>query len=208
MSKDSPSRRRPNIILIMTDQQRHDQIGYASNGSYDTPNLDRLAGQGIIFENAYSTSTVCVPSRCSLLTGILHHRLPTVDEYRATPDQTIEFLALREGFWTVPHCLRAAGYRTALIGKMHFYPIRARHGFDHMQTCEHLTEYAGYRPGDMDDYHTWLMWNGRADWRGTHMFGPDQKQLKAASVNQPFAYEAKFHPTNWIADQSVRFLRE
>ncbi len=201
-----PSRRRPNIMMIMTDQQRYDQIGYASNGAFDTPNLDRLADRGVIFENAYSTSTVCVPARCSLLTGILHHRLPTQDQ------GPFGFLALREGFWTVPRYLRSAGYRTALIGKMHFYPIRANHGFDHMRTCEHLTERAGYGPADIDDYHIWLMRNGRADWRGTHMFGPGQDE-EAAEYKQhgrvrPFHYEARYHPTNWVAEETVKFLYE
>jgi choline-sulfatase len=109
MSSTSVSRRRPNIMLIMTDQQRFDQIGYASRGAFDTPHLDRLACRGIIFENAYSTSTVCVPARCSLLTGLLHHRVPTQNQGE------FGFLALREGFWTVPRYLRTAGYRTALI---------------------------------------------------------------------------------------------
>jgi choline-sulfatase len=206
MNETSASRRRPNILLIMTDQQRFDQIGYASNGAFDTPHLDRLAHRGTIFENAYSTSTVCVPARCSLLTGLLHHRVPTQNQGE------FGFLALREGFWTIPRYLRTAGYRTALIGKMHFYPIRASHGFDHMQTCEHLTEHAGYGPGDIDDYHVWLMWNGRADWRGTHMFGPGQGQQAAEYRKnghvQSFPYEARYHPTNWVAAQTVKFLRE
>jgi choline-sulfatase len=193
-------------MLIMTDQQRYDQIGYASNGTFDTPHLDGLARRGIIFENAYSTSTVCVPARCSLLTGLLHHRVPTQNQGE------FGFLALREGFWTVPRYLRTAGYRTALIGKMHFYPIRASHGFDHMQTCEHLTEQAGYGPEDIDDYHVWLMRNGRADWRGTHMFGPGQGEQAAEYRKhggvRPFHYEAKYHPTNWVAARTVKFLRE
>ena len=212
MIGDTRNSRKPNILLIMTDQQRYDQIGYASNGSFYTPNLDRLARQGIIFSHAYSTSTVCVPSRCSLLTGILHHRLPTASGSHEPTAGSFDFLALKEGCWTLPRYLRALGYRTALIGKMHFYPIRARHGFDYMQTCEHLTEHAGYGPGDMDDYHTWLMWNGRADWRGTHMFGPGQEAQQADYAKhgrmQPFYYEAKFHPTNWIAERSIEFLRE
>src|SRR5438552_16848975 len=60
----------PNLVLIMTDQQRFDQIGYASGGHFETPNLDALAKRGVIFDAAYSASTVCVPARTALLTGL------------------------------------------------------------------------------------------------------------------------------------------
>jgi arylsulfatase A-like enzyme len=50
---------RPDVVVVMTDQQRFDQIGYASAGHFETPNLDALAARGVIFERAYSASTVC-----------------------------------------------------------------------------------------------------------------------------------------------------
>ena len=68
---------RPDIVLFLTDQQRFDQLGYASDGHFDTPNLDRLARSGVTFENAYSASTVCVPARVALMTGFEPHRVPT-----------------------------------------------------------------------------------------------------------------------------------
>ena len=67
---------RPDLILVMTDQQRHDNVGYAPGSTFDTPHLDRLAGRGVVFDTAYSGSTVCVPSRISLLTGLGAHRVP------------------------------------------------------------------------------------------------------------------------------------
>ena len=72
----SPVPRQPDIVLILTDQQRHDQVGYASCGHFETPNLDRLAARGTVFDQAYSAATVCVPSRVSLLTGLAAHRVP------------------------------------------------------------------------------------------------------------------------------------
>ena len=119
----------PDIVLFLTDQQRFDQLGYSSGGHFDTPNLDRLAHGGVIFEHAYSASTVCVPSRVALMTGIEPHRVPTQENP----------WALREGFWTVAHELRRAGYQTALIGKAHFAPVHAQHGFETLRLCEHLS---------------------------------------------------------------------
>ena len=151
---------RPDIVLIMTDQQRFDQVGYASGGHFETPNIDRLAAGGVIFDRAYSASTVCVPSRVALLTGLQPHRVPTQENR----------FALREGFWTVAHELRRAGYETALIGKMHFAPVHARHGFETMRLCEHLSAQglgalSKERSDEVDDYHDWLVSRGLTDWR-------------------------------------------
>ena len=100
---------RPNILFIMTDQQRYDEMGYASNSQVDTPNLDKLAQRGVIIDNAYSTSTVCVPARNGLITGLFPHRCPKQEGGKD--------LGLLEGYWTVAHALRNAGYQTAAIGK-------------------------------------------------------------------------------------------
>ena len=81
--------KRPNFLLVMTDQQRADSVGYArgmageGRGGSDTPHFDGLARQGVIFDNAYSASTVCVPARNALLTGIFDERLPRVEGGRA-----------------------------------------------------------------------------------------------------------------------------
>ena len=70
------SERLPDLILVMTDQQRFDQIGYASAPGPRTPNLDALAAAGVVFPNAYSSSTTCLPARIALMTGLLDHRAP------------------------------------------------------------------------------------------------------------------------------------
>ena len=137
----------PNILMIMTDQQRADSMGYAGNKPSDTPNLDRLARQGAIFENAYSSSTSCVPARSSLMTGLLPHRVPTVDSNGRKSAGL--GLSLKPGQWTIARALRDAGYETALFGKMHFHPMHADHGFDVMHMCEHLP--AGYAENAEDD---------------------------------------------------------
>jgi arylsulfatase len=185
--------RRPDLILFMTDQQRYDQVGYASNGHFSTPNLDRLAAAGVVFEHAYSASTVCVPARSSLLTGLLPHRLPT----------QVNRFALREGFWTVARALRQAGYETALIGKMHFAPVRADHGFETMRLCEHLNAQgvAGAHSGELvDDYHEWLVGHGYDDWRF------EDGQLRQHVPAGTFPHDAAVHPTGWIERETARFL--
>lgn len=189
---------KPNIILIMTDQQRFDQLGFSSNGYFETPNLDHLARGGVIFDGAYSSATICIPSRGSLLCGLAPHRYPTQGNGRA----------LQEGFWTVGHALRQAGYQTGMIGKMHLHPINARHGFDHMRMAEHLG--LVYHPEEIDDYTRWLVSKGRADYRATHIFGPgqedEQQEFRRNLHATPFHYEKEYHPTNWIARESIEFI--
>jgi arylsulfatase len=186
---DNSGARPPDLVVIMTDQQRFDQIGYASGGHFETPTLDALAARGVVFDAAYSASTTCVPARAALLTGILPHRVPTQENDAA----------LREGFWTVAHELRRSGYETALIGKMHFAPVHARHGFETMRLCEHI-RWQGLGPlskerGDeVDDYHDWLLANGIDDWRFERS-GP-----------MPEEYRATAHPTTWIERETNAFL--
>ena len=101
----------PNILLLMTDQQRADALG-ASGGWVPTPNLDRLAAEGMRFANCVTTSPVCVPARLSLATGLYPHHTGVWQNQRSqpSPDQP-----------TWMQRVRAAGYRTALFGKTHLY---------------------------------------------------------------------------------------
>ena len=191
---EGQSAARPDLILFMTDQQRADQVGFSSAGHFETPHLDALAESGVAFDNAYSAATFCVPARNALLTGLLPHRIPT----------QVNGLALREGFWTVAHALREAGYETALIGKMHFAPVHAEHGFETMRLCEHLNA-QGIPPeegGDhlRDDYHDWLVSEGVDDWRF------DDGELIQTSPWGPFPHAADLHPTAWIERETRSFL--
>lgn len=176
---------RPDLILVMTDQQRHDQVGYRRATPVRTPTLDGLAAAGVTFTSAYSASTTCIPARTSLLTGMLDHRLPRDEN-----------TFLREGTPTVPRTLRDAGYQTALVGKAHFHPLHADHGFDHLRLCEHLNAYPGAidPDGPLDDYHDWLDAQGLADHR-----------LGATGADAP-ALET--HPTSWVRDEALAVLRE
>ena len=194
---DGLAGRPPDILLFITDQQRFDQVGYASAGHFETPNVDALAARGVAFDAAYSTSTVCVPSRVSMLVGIQPHRLPTQDN---------EF-ALREGFWTVARELRAQGYETAAIGKMHFAPVHADHGFDTLRLCEHLHGQGlgalSIARGDTtDDYHDWLIEQGLDDQR---LDGePGEQSTLRGVFTKPF----DAHPTAWIEREVATFLAD
>ena len=107
-AKDAPNER-PNIVFLLTDDQRWDTLGAAGNPIVRTPNLDRLAATGVLFRNNFDTTPVCYASRATLLTGQFNRR-HHVDSF----EDTLSPEALRR---TYPILLRQAGYFTGFIGK-------------------------------------------------------------------------------------------
>ena len=104
----SPAPHKPNIIFILADDLGYGDLGCYGQDKIKTPNLDKLAGEGLRFTSFYAGSTVCAPSRCALMTG-LHTGHGLIRGNAA--------VALGPGDTTVAELLKQAGYRTALIGK-------------------------------------------------------------------------------------------
>jgi arylsulfatase A-like enzyme len=106
--------RRPNVVLIVSDDLGYGDIGVYGSRDIPTPNIDRIAREGVRFTDAYVSSPYCSPSRAGLLTG----RYPQRFGYEFNPDGSPEYgLPLSEP--TMADRLKAAGYRTVLLGKWH-----------------------------------------------------------------------------------------
>ena len=115
---DAPQEKtRPNIVLILADDLGYGDVGcYNARSKVPTPNLDRLAGEGMRFTDAHSPATVCTPSRYSLMTGQMAFRVPnggTVFQGAGGPS------LIAPGRLTLPAMLRKQGYATAAVGKWH-----------------------------------------------------------------------------------------
>jgi len=100
---------RPSFVVFLTDDQPHDALGLAGKAPIETPNLDALAARGVRFENAFVTTPVCAVSRASLLTG-QHMGRHGIEDFERP-------LSAQQWAETFPALLRAAGYRTAFLGK-------------------------------------------------------------------------------------------
>lgn len=116
---------RPNILFILSDDHRYDLMGFHKEAPewLETPAMDRLAKEGAHLANAFVSTSLCSPSRASILTGQYMHHHRVVDNQRAVPEGTVFF----------PQYLQKNGYRTAFVGKWHMGHDNdeARPGFDH-----------------------------------------------------------------------------
>jgi arylsulfatase A-like enzyme len=128
-----PPGRKYNVISIVTDDQALWSIGAYGNREAITPNMDRLAREGVKFNNAFVTTPVCSPSRAAFLTGLYGTQVGITDYL--TPDEGASGMGLPDSALTWPRVLQQNGYRTALFGKYHlgtrpeFHPTRR--GFDY-----------------------------------------------------------------------------
>ena len=124
---------RPNLLYIHSDQHNPYVTGCYGDPLVQTPNLDRLAATGVVFDNAYCTSPICVPSRMSMLTG----QHPYQNEVW-TNDQS-----LHSAIPTLAHSMGAAGYRPVLIGRMHAMGPDQLHGYTERLVGDHTENYIG-----------------------------------------------------------------
>jgi arylsulfatase A-like enzyme len=106
---DPKPTRRPNILLLVTDDQRADSLGCAGNVVLKTPNIDTLASEGVRFRNSFATTAICMSSRASILTG-LYTRVHGIDNF--TKPLSGEMLEI-----SYPRLVHNAGYRTGFVGK-------------------------------------------------------------------------------------------
>ncbi len=129
----------PNILLIMTDNQPAELLGCYGNSECHTPNIDALAADGFLFENAFSVNGMCSPCRASVMTGLMpsQHGIHTWIDDRKRDSWPENWNAIEE-FDTLPEILSRHGYLTALIGKYHMgAPDKAQNGFQHWVTDPH-----------------------------------------------------------------------
>lgn len=190
---------KPNVILILIDDLGWMDVGYMGGTFYETPNIDRLRSQGMMFTNAYSACPVSSPSRASILTGknpahlrftghitaTGHHRYP--EDGLIIPPRDHMYISLKEIL--IPEALKPAGYKTISIGKWHvgdkekYMPIHQ--GFD--------INIAGYEQGSPPTY--WAPYkNPDLDWNS---------EIKNLTPGLPGEYL-----TDRLTNEALKFIRE
>lgn len=144
------SGRRPNILLIMADQLSAPFLSF-HGGPAITPNIDRLASEGTNFTSAYSNSPLCAPARFAMMSGQLNSKIGAYDNASEFPASVPTFA----------HHLRADGYQTSLVGKMHFVGPDQLHGYEERLTTDIYPADFGWTPnwGDPDGRFDWWFHN-------------------------------------------------
>ena len=218
--------KRPNILLITSDQQHHDTIG-KFNSKIQTPYLDKLCDEGMNFTRAYCPSPVCTPSRASIITG----------QYPSSHGAWTIGVKLDEEVETIGELLYKNGYSTGLIGKAHFQPLTSVpgqesiegqptlrdlefwknfkgpwYGFEHIELARNHADESHVG----QHYAIWMEQNGLSDWKEYFQPVPGETSKYAPPIAREYDYWArpdrvwkldeKHHYTNWTAERSIEFL--
>ena len=138
---------KPNILFIIADQLAAQFLGTYGHKVTKTPNLDRLAKSGVVFENAYSSSPLCAPARATIMNGLLPSRTGVYDNAAEFPSSIPTW---------APY-LRLQGYKTCLSGKMHFVGPDQLHGLEERLTTDIYPADFGWTPD-------WRLKQERIDW--------------------------------------------
>lgn len=192
---------RPNVLLIIADQWRGDCLGVSGHPDVKTPHLDTIAAEGFRFAHMYSATPTCIPARAGLYTGMAqehHGRFGYRDGVR----------------WDYPHTIAGsfaeAGYQCHCAGKLHVHPLRNSVGYHSVDLHDGYLHY--YRRADMpynqnqriaDDYFYWLQGELGID------ADPITTGIDCNSwVGRPWPYPEYTHPTHWVTDRAIDFLRK
>ncbi|MCY4061209.1 MAG: sulfatase-like hydrolase/transferase, partial [Chloroflexi bacterium] len=174
---------KPNIVYIVLDQWRGDCLGIADSAHpVMTPHFDQIAYEGIWYNRAYADCPVCMPQRATMLTGFTggQHGMP--HNFMSGPRSPI---ALEQ---SLPFRLtREAGYQTKAVGKMHFWPERARFGFEDISLHP-------------NDYVNFLEEQGYGGFYRGHGLGGNEVYPAVSAVPERLTH------THWIVDEGIRFL--
>jgi N-acetylglucosamine-6-sulfatase len=210
-----------NIVFVLTDDHRYDAIGFMSQQGFPhTPNLDRLARDGVHFRNAFVTTALCSPSRASILTGLYAHQHRVVDNNHPIRPELVFF----------PQYLQRAGYETAHIGKWHMggetVDDAPQRGFDHWVSFPGQGSYLptaaglnvngvklpqrGYITDELTDYA--LQWLERRDAKRPFYLCLSHKAvhaefIPAARHQGRYAKEQFVRPQTWNAAPHKEALR-
>ncbi len=212
--------KRPNVLIFVTDQHRNDHLGCNGNPILRTPNIDRLAQSGVVFERAYVANPLCMPARASMFTG----RTPRGHGVRTNG------IPLSSQIPTFPEALRLAGYRTHSIGKLHMgvYEIPKKAGSVAGKPEEHpesyhtwsnrcLTQlpmpYFGFETAELTSGHTDHVFGHYAQWMEDEYPGMLERMhvSSASAVHAPDTWTMDIpeqcHHSHWIADRAIEFLQ-
>lgn len=177
--------RRPNLIVLVTDDQRWDTLGCMGNRIIQTPNIDRMAAEGVVFTNHFVTTSISMSSRASLFTG-LYLRTHRINDFQTSFSEA-------QYARTYPEILRRAGYRTGFIGKWGVGDQMPAHRFDYFRGFPGQGHYFPKRPDE--SVHLTEVMGGQA-----------VEFLRGSRPPQPFCLSVSFKAPHVQDEDPRQFL--
>ena len=193
---------RPNIIYIMTDDMGWGDLSGYGRKDYQTPNLDKLASQGIKFVNAYSAAPICTPTRIAFITGRYPARTPVGLLEPLTGSKKDSAYGLTTDYPSVASLMKSSGYETALIGKWHlgFLPQHSpvKNGFDyffgiHSGGADYFSHKGDPGAHDLYENDSLVYPEGYL----TTLFSQKAVAFLKRKHNKPFFLELAFNAPHW-----------
>ncbi|MEX2715473.1 MAG: sulfatase [Candidatus Sigynarchaeum springense] len=210
---------RPNILLITTDQHHRSVLGF-NDPAVITPNIDKLAREGTVFTRAYCPNPTCTPTRASIITG----------QYPSQHGAWSLGTKLLDDVPTIGDELRKAGYRTALIGKAHFEPLKSTDEFKSLESYPIMQDldfwrkfhgpYYGFEYIELARNHTdeahvgqhyaiWMEEKGCNNWRDYFVKPTGTRTYVDRYRDAPlWPIPEEYHYNKWIAEASNKKLEE
>ena len=204
-----------NVLFIITDAQRADQLGSYGNTQVKTPNIDKLAEQGVRFSNYFCTNPICMPNRATLATGVY----PNVHGVRSNG------MNMREDIQTIPETLLKRGWHTAAIGKIHhqYWMAPFKHRYtsweglddwaDRKVTSENFPEpYYGYKEVEVVSGNGTILAGHYLEWLDKN--SPDlakEMRKKVKNYDNLFSLYCdpmpeEFYSTTYVRERTINFL--
>ena len=195
--------KRSNVVFFLVDDLGWSDLGCYGSTFYETPAIDQLAKDGVLFDNAYATCHVCSPSRASIQTGKYPGRTDLTEWLRGRGERDYEklhsakkLMALPDEEQTLAETLKAQGYSTVFYGKAHLGKEPGEYGFDETTSgwyrsyhypFKGIIKFKKKRPVGPDGKKGTIQlpgWGGGADWAGA-AFDPDTGWLYVPSITSP-----------------------
>ncbi len=177
----------PNVLLIIVDQWSGNCLGALGHPTIQTPTLDQLARNGVLFSRAYSECPICIPARRSLYTGL---------SPRGHGDRVFRKSGRMPDAPTIASCFRDAGYQAYCVGKLHVYPERDRIGYNDVLLSEEGRPHLA-----IDDYDLFLSDNGHTGKQFAHGMANN------SYMHRPWHLPERLHHTNWATEQLCRYIK-
>jgi arylsulfatase A-like enzyme len=206
--------RQANVLVFCTDEHRSDYLGCMGHPFLQTPNIDRIAAEGVLFRSCYTSSPACMPARATMMTGLTN---------RASGVRS-NGVSLPEDIPTLPGLLANAGYRTHSVGKLHLKTWGKPGGINitEFETAEQNPErrvhwnngsirkspdnYYGFQTQDSALGHVDYINGDYKTWLDEHHPGAFAGYACDDTNPGPLTIEPELHYNNWIADRAVDFI--